>query len=58
MLPPLAQICFKFNFLYQTSKIVTEMKYPIFTYQPCRNLNKFIDMAEYTKICNKLNIFS
>ena len=56
MLPPLAQSFFLFHFLYQTRKILTEMKCPIHTNQTCNNLNNFIDMTEYSKICNEFNI--
>ena len=56
MLPPLAQSFFMFHFLYQTRKKLTEMKCPIPTNQTFNNLNNFIDMTEYTKICNEFNI--
>ena len=46
MLPPLTQSFFMFHFLYQTRKILTEMKCPIPTNQTFNNLNNFIDMTE------------
>ena len=56
MLPPLTQSFCVFYFLYQTRKILTEIKCPIPTNQTFNNLNNFIDMTEYTKIFNEFNI--
>jgi hypothetical protein len=58
MIPTLAQSFFMFHFLYQTRKILSEMKCPIPTNQNFNSYSNFIDLTEYTKICNEFNIDS
>ncbi len=56
MIPALAQSFFMFHLLYQTRKILSEMKCAIPTNQNFNSINNYIDLTEYTKICNEFNI--
>ena len=54
--PILVSSFFQFHFYYQVRKILAEMKCAIPTNQGFNTMNNFIDMTEYTKICNEFNI--
>jgi hypothetical protein len=54
--PILVSSLFQFHFYYQVRKILAEMKCAIPTNQNFNSTNNFIDMTEYTKICNEFNI--
>jgi len=56
MIPLLSLSFFMFHFYYQTRKILAEMKCPIPTDKAFDAYNNYIDMTEYTKICNEFNI--
>jgi hypothetical protein len=56
MISTLTQSFFVFHFYYQTRKILAEMRCPILTDKSFDTLNNYIDMTEYTKLCNEFNI--
>jgi archaellin len=53
---PIVSTFFQFHFYYQIRKLLAEMKCSIPTNQSFNPLNNYIDMTEYTKICNEFNI--
>ena len=55
-IPFLAQSFFMFHFLYQTRKILAEMKCPIPSNEGFNSANNHIDLTQYTLLCNEFEI--
>ncbi len=55
-IPILTHSFFMFHFHYQTRKILAEMRCPIPTDKSFDAYNNYIDMTEFTKLCNEFNI--